>query len=175
MTNSYNNLIYDRITKESKDSVYPEIDKAWLAGNFRKTAWCLEFRLLMLRTFLDIYRNPMYMRGRIAQMIFSGLLAISIFWNLGHDRAGIESKIKVLFHILVNQTMMSMFPVLMTFLNEREVFIREYANHTYGVLSYYFAKTVVELPFLASMSVLYALITYFGIGLEQELGVFLWF
>lgn len=115
------------------------------------------------------------MGARISQTIFSAMLALIIFWDLGYDRQGIENKIKVIFFIIIDQTMCTMFPVLMTFLNEREVFIREYANHTYGVISYYLAKTLVELPFLALMTVLYTSITYFGLGLEREFETFLWF
>lgn len=115
----------------------------------------------------------MYMKARIGQTIFSGLLALAIFWDLGYDQEGIESKIKVIYFITIDQTMNTMFPVLMTFLNEREVFIREYANHTYGCVSYYFAKSIVELPFLALMTVMYSFIVYFGFGLNSDFGVFL--
>jgi ABC-type multidrug transport system permease subunit len=146
-----------------------------LSSDFRKIGWGLEFWLVCRRTFLDIYRNPMYMKARIGQSIFSGLMALALFWNLGFDLDGITTKLKLMYFIVIDQTMMTMFPVLMVFLNEREVFIREYANHTYGVISYYLAKTFIELPFLGLMTILYSTVLYFGVGFDTSFEAYFWF
>jgi ATP-binding cassette, subfamily G (WHITE), eye pigment precursor transporter len=177
--NSSSSQIIVKRTGSRSDSLVSfdksEFGRSLAESGFRKISWSIEFWVLMKRTFIDIYRNPMYMAARIGQTIMSGLLALALFWNLGYDLKGIENKIRFIYFVAIDQTMMTMFPVLMVFLNERDVFIREYANHTYGCLSYYLAKTFVELPFLAFMSAMYATIVYFGVGLQATLENFLWF
>ena len=128
----------------------------------------------MKRTGMDIYRNPMYMKMRIGQTIFTALLVLSLFFDLGSDSQGIRDKVGMLYFVSIDQYMVTMMTVLMVFLNERDVFIREYANKTYGITSYYMAKTLVEMPFLLAMPVLHGSIFYFGVGLTHTLSQFLW-
>lgn len=53
---------------------------------------------------------------------------------------------------------------ILTFQNERPVFLREQANHMYSVSSYYFAKILVETPIFSIVPMLFAVIFYFKTG-----------
>jgi hypothetical protein len=76
-----------------------------------------------------------------------GVMICVIFWQLDDSPTGIADKGGAMFFISINQVMMSMFSVLLTFSAEREVFLREYSNRTYGIIAYYTSKSIVEIPF----------------------------
>jgi len=57
-------------------------------------------------------------------------------------------------------------PVLLTFPSERPVFLREYAANQYGAVSYFVAKTLVELPVIMVSAFLQFLISYPMMGLQ---------
>lgn len=61
--------------------------------------------------------------------------------------------------------MMNLMGTILTFQNERPVFLREQANKMYTVAAYYLAKIVIETPVLALTPMLFSVIVYFKIGL----------
>ena len=73
--------------------------------------------------------------------------ALSLFWNLSSDYSGISNKTGAIMFIAINQVMTAIFSTLMNFLNEKEVFYREYANKSYDVFAYFASKSIVELPY----------------------------
>jgi len=46
--------------------------------------------------------------------------------------------------------------VLLLFIEEKPVFLREYASKTYGVWSYYISKSIVEAPFEIALPIITA-------------------
>ena len=124
---------------------------------------------LIKRITVGQFRNPLYFRARMFQTIFIALLCLSIFWKLGFDREGARGKMGLFFFFCTNQTFAPMFGVLLAFLGERKLFLREYANKTYGVVPYYIAKTVIEAPFLILMPIIFTQIVYYGTGLTIDL------
>lgn len=59
-------------------------------------------------------------------------------------------------------------PVLLTFPQERPVFLREYAAGQYGVVAYFVSKTIIELPVILLSSALQFLVCYWIMGLKGE-------
>jgi hypothetical protein len=70
-----------------------------------------------------------------------------VFWDLGTDQTGIRGKAGFTFFVGILMFMSTMMSVLLMFIIERPVFLREYASKTYGITSYFIAKAVVETPF----------------------------
>lgn len=68
---------------------------------------------------------------------------------MGEDTEGIEGKGGYSFFLSINQIMTALFSVLLTFLSERPVFLREYANKMYGIWPYFISKSLIEIPFQA--------------------------
>jgi len=95
-----------------------------------------------------------------------GLLCLALFHDqYGQDTPTIRSLIGGLFFIAINQTMMTLMGTILTFQNERPVFLREQANKMYSVTAYYVAKILIETPILAFTPMLFSVIVYFKIGL----------
>jgi ABC-2 type transporter len=61
--------------------------------------------------------------------------------------------------------MQNMMGTILTFQEERPVFLREQANKMYTVAAYYIAKVAVETPILSLTPMIFAVIVYFKIGL----------
>ena len=60
----------------------------------------------------------------------------------------------------------------LAFSPERPVFLREQANKMYGVLPYFVAKILSDLPSFIWPPTIFALITFFGVGFTNEEGNF---
>ena len=172
LTSEYEKSLKPRIEAEDSDIKLVDITGSVLGSTFRSSNWLTEWWYLTKRTFMNQIRSPLYLRARIFSTLFMAFLVLSIFWDLGTDEEGIRGKIGLFFFFCTNQIFSAMFGVLMAFLNEREIFLREYSNRTYGVLSYFLAKNFVELPFLAIMPVIFSAITYFGVGLTEDIEKF---
>jgi len=52
-----------------------------------------------------------------------------------------------MYFITMNNMMGGLFSTLLTFQAEREVFLREYGDKTYGILPYFLTKSIIEIPF----------------------------
>ena len=112
-----------------------------------------------------IKHNPGHGRIQIGQTIFIGLIGLALFHDQ-YEFSKIRSLISSLFFIVVNLTMSNMFGTILTFQNERPVFLREQANKMYSVSAYYMAKIVAEIPILTFTPMLFSCIIYFKIGLS---------
>lgn len=134
------------------------------------------------RSILNQKRNPILMKGRIGQSIFLGLLSgLVYFGQQGEDPFNmrtIQNITGALFFLTTNMFMGSFQPVILTFSEERLVFLKEVNGRLYGVLAYYLGKTIPELFIQVLAPVLMGILSYFIIGLntnshEQPLTFFL--
>ncbi len=121
-------------------------------------------KLLLWRNRQGVKRHPGHGRIKIGQTIFIGLLCLALFHDQ-YDYSEARSLIASLFFICVNQTMMNMMGTILTFQEERPVFLREQANKMYKVSPYYMAKILIEAPLFAFTPMLFTVIVYFKIGL----------
>jgi len=64
--------------------------------------------------------------------------------------------------------MTSVLSVLLLFIVERPVFLREYANKTYGTTTYFVSKTLIEIPFQFIFPVVFSAIIYFAVGMTVD-------
>jgi len=71
--------------------------------------------------------------------------------------------------------MTPVFSVLLLFIVERPVFLREYANKTYGTTTYFVSKSLTEIPFQLIFPSAFSIIIYFATGMTAEFGRFLIF
>jgi ATP-binding cassette, subfamily G (WHITE), eye pigment precursor transporter len=109
---------------------------------------------------------------RVVQTFVMIVLMDLVFWDMGNDEEGIQGKAGFAFFISINQIFMSLFSVLLLFLVERPVFLREYAGKMYGVMSYFISKSVIEIPFQLIFPFILAVCVYFAVGMTADAGRF---
>lgn len=63
-------------------------------------------------------------------------------------------------------------PALLSFPEERPVFLREYSTNHYGVLPYFMSRLTVEVVVTAIQILVQVVITYFMVGFSSNFGLF---
>lgn len=163
------------IAKQDKAITYEEVTEQRLSENSKSAPLWREMCLLIQRTAKNLVRNPMSTRIRVIQTIVMIVLCILVFYDMGEDDEGVAGKGGFAFFISINQVMTSLFSVLLLFLIERPVFLREYAGKLYGVFSYFTSKSVIEVPFQVIFPFVTAVCVYFAVGFTADAGRFFLF
>ena len=147
LVQGYTDHINDQILNENAMIVHDEVTKDLLRGGREKASVFMEFGYLLNRTFKNVHRNPASTRLRVIQTIAMILLMNLVFWDLGTSDKDVENKIGFCFFLTITQIYNPMQSILLLFIQERPVFLREYASKSYGIFSYYISKSAIETPF----------------------------
>lgn len=106
-----------------------------------------QMEYVMRRMAKTFYRLPKYNMGRLLMLIVFALLNGFTFFRLGHTLVDMQSRVFVVFQILVMAPLLcnTVQPRLQT---ERQWFFREQAGKYYGWKPFAVSIIVVELPFI---------------------------
>ncbi|XP_043827418.1 broad substrate specificity ATP-binding cassette transporter ABCG2 isoform X2 [Dromiciops gliroides] len=175
LAENYINSTYFKETKAELDTLSVGLQKM-KATPFSEityiTSFCHQLKWVCKRSFKNLLRSP---QASIAQVIitaFLGLVVGAIFFGLKNDPTGIQNRAGVLFFLTNNQCFSSVSAVELLVV-EKKLFIHEYVGGYYRVSSYFFAKVLSDLlPMRMLPSIIFTCITYFMLGLKQEVGAF---
>ncbi|XP_021891749.1 ABC transporter G family member 31 [Carica papaya] len=129
-----------------------------------------QFLICLWKQNLVYWRSPQYNVVRICFTTVSALIIGSVFWDIGSERGSTRSLLMVmgalysscLFLGVSNAS--SVQPIVSI---ERTVFYREKAAGMYSPIPYALAQGLVEIPYIATQTILYGIITYFMINFER--------
>lgn len=95
---------------------------------------------------------------------------------ISYSRLPLSQNLNSQFGALIMVIMMSMFgtaqPALLSFPQERPVFLREYSTNHYSVFSYFLARLTMEAFITALQILVQAVITYFLISFQADFWIF---
>jgi ABC-type multidrug transport system ATPase subunit/ABC-type multidrug transport system permease subunit len=131
--------------------------------------------VLTRRTARNVYRDKGRVIARVVSATVVGALFGFIFYQRGYTLEDIQNRTGILFLICTNQAFGGLFAVLTTFLEEREIFLKERSLAYYRVLPYFLAKSIAEFP-LSLAPLLFGIVLYWIVGLNPDLdrfGIFL--
>ncbi|KAA0198904.1 hypothetical protein HAZT_HAZT004839 [Hyalella azteca] len=131
-----------------------------------KASWTSQFSAVLVRSTLEILRDPTQLRIKIIQTIMIALLLGLIFLDQENDQAGAKNCISVLFLLLTNMTFQNTFGVVNLFATEVEIFTREHENGMYRSDVFFIAKNVAEIPMAVLQPVLFVGVIYYMVGLN---------
>lgn len=80
-----------------------------------------------------------------------------------------------LYFVAVNTFMSNIMNTILVFQSERPVFLREQANHMYGVFSYFMAKTLTDIPIMILTPMITTVLLYFVLNLSLSVENFFGF
>jgi ATP-binding cassette subfamily G (WHITE) protein 2 (SNQ2) len=112
-------------------------------------------------------RDPDYIGGRIFSNVFVALIVGTLFYQMVPDQKGLLSRGGLLFLIVLN-TFFSSQAMIPINIKARETYFREVSSNMYSALSYYLARTLADLPFVALQTFLFCTIIYWFSGLTDD-------
>ncbi|GAB4848252.1 ATP-binding cassette sub- G member 5 [Ancistrocladus abbreviatus] len=134
----------------------------------------LETLILSHRFAKNIFRTKELFGCRTLQMLVSGLVLGSIFYNLRDDLEGAVERVG-LFAFILTFLLSCTTEALPIFLQEREILMKETSSGSYRVSSYVIANALVYLPFLLILAILFSVPVYWLAGLNHSFIAFLHF
>ncbi|KAK3770915.1 hypothetical protein RRG08_036514 [Elysia crispata] len=154
----YDHVVLDQVTGESRYT----------------SSFITQARNLFWRAWICQFRDPMIFYVRSAQVLVVALLLSSIYFDTDVDQKGIININGALFLLNMNFCGTNLFAVLTAFPLEMNIVKREFGSGLYLSSTYFFMKSLAELPVFLLSSVLFMSITYWTIGLKDSFEAFLW-
>ncbi|XP_076902867.1 ABC transporter G family member 5-like [Bidens hawaiensis] len=130
--------------------------------------------ILTHRFWKNISRTKELFACRTLQMLVSGLILGSIFYNLDMDLIGAQERVG-LFAFILTFLLSTTVEALPVFLQEKEILMKETSCGSYRVSSYAIANGLVYLPFLLILAILFGTPLYWLVGLNPNFFAFSWF
>ncbi|GAB2260259.1 hypothetical protein Droror1_Dr00011114 [Drosera rotundifolia] len=133
-----------------------------------------ETMVLSHRFVKNILRTKEMFWCRTFQMLVSGLVLGSIFYHLDHDLQGALERAG-LFAFILTFLLSCSTEALPIFLQERQILMKETSSGCYRISSYAIANSLVYIPFLLVLAVLFTVPVYFLVGLNLSFKAFGYF
>ena len=151
-------------------SIFPEGDM----GRVRQHNILFEIMFLCSRFWKIIYRTKQLFLARTMQAIVGGFGLGSVYMRVRKDEGGVAERLG-LFAFSLSFLLSSTVEALPIYLQERRVLMKESSRGAYRISSYMIANTIVFLPFLFVVAVLFAVPVYFLVGLNPTVAAFAFF
>ncbi|KAF9672752.1 hypothetical protein SADUNF_Sadunf11G0077000 [Salix dunnii] len=135
-----------------------------------------EVLILGQRFCSNIFRTKQLFATRVIQALVAGLILGTIYLNTGKKtgQAALQTRIGF-FAFSLTFLLSSATEGLPIFLQERRILTRETSRGAYRVSSYVLSNTLVFLPFLLMVALLYSTPVYWLVGLRRAIDGFLYF
>ena len=133
-----------------------------------------EILALYNRFWKIIFRTRQLLLTNTLEALVVGLVLGTIYINIGFDKEGIEKRFG-LFAFTLTFLLSSTTETLPIFINERPILLRETSSGVYRLSSYLIANTLVFLPYLLVIAMIYSFSVYFLVGLCSSWQAFSFF
>ena len=123
---------------------------------------------LTKRTFIQQWRDPSYIYGKLFTAVIVGIFNGFTFYKLGDSIASLQSRLFTTFLIiLIPPTVVN--AVVPKFYQSRALWeAREYPSRIYGWFAFCTAQVITEIPTAVVSAVLYWLLWYYPTGLPRD-------
>uniref|UniRef100_A0A182YJX4 Uncharacterized protein n=2 Tax=Anopheles stephensi TaxID=30069 RepID=A0A182YJX4_ANOST len=129
-------------------------------AGFPTSGW-MQFWILLKRTMITIMRDQTLTQMRLLSHVIVGAIIGMIYYDIGNDASKIMSNAGCIFFTTMFTMFTAMMPTILTFPTEMAVFVREHLNYWYSLKSFYFAKTIADLPFQVLFTSVYVIVVYY--------------
>ncbi|KAL9669777.1 hypothetical protein QQ045_007326 [Rhodiola kirilowii] len=133
-------------------------------GRNNRSSRVHEVFLLYKRYWKIVFRTKQLLLTNTLEALVVGLVLGTIYIDIGYDKQGIEKRFG-LFAFTLTFLLSSTTETLPIFINERPILIRETSSGLYHLSSYLVANTLVFMPYLFAVALIYSVSVYFLVGL----------
>ncbi|RYH27453.1 ATP-binding cassette domain-containing protein [archaeon] len=134
-----------------------------------------KFGILYGRAWKQVTRDKPLNIARFASSVFSALLFGVIYFKLGKESSTAADRLGLLQVAAVNCAMTSLIKATTSFVTEKMVIKKERQRGSYGVIPYFMAKMLAEIPLSSFFPCLFGVIIYNMCGLNNAPGKLLSF
>lgn len=159
--------------KEVQDSEECSVDEGFIDHD-QYCSRSEEILALSSRFWKMMYRTKQLFAARTMQAIVGGLGLGSVYYHVRANEDGIAERLG-LFAFTLSFLLSSTVEALPIFLQERRVLMRETSRRMYRLSSYMVANTIVFIPFLLVVALLFAIPVYWLVGLNPSFNAFMFF
>ncbi|XP_074274697.1 ABC transporter G family member 21 [Silene latifolia] len=167
---SYKKNLYPRLKLEIQQSFkdhvlsnsntsYKSCEDQWT------TTWWEQFKVLLQRG-LKERKHESYSGLRIFQVMTISIISGLLWWQ--SDSSHIQDQVGLLFFFSIFWGFFPLFNAIFAFPQERPMLLRERASGMYRLSSYYFARTVGDLPMELVLPTIFVTISYYMGGLKPS-------
>ncbi|KAJ0043160.1 hypothetical protein Pint_17567 [Pistacia integerrima] len=175
LQDSYKSITPPPLPSSPKDSAFNSVSSDHEVKNIRyRSSRIQEICTLYNRSWKIIYRTRQLLLTNTLEALIVGLVLGTIYINMGYDKQGIEKRFG-LFAFTLTFLLSSTTETLPIFINERQILLRETSSGVYRLSSYLIANTLVFLPYLLAVAVIYSFSVYFLVGLCGSWQAFAYF
>ncbi|KAJ3646426.1 hypothetical protein Zmor_024014 [Zophobas morio] len=125
----------------------------------KNTSWD-QFKILLIRMWVQMWRNKSYLLLKVVLHIALGLLIGNMYIGIGEDGSKTIFNFGFYFNCIIYFMYIPMMPVLLSFPLEIQYLKREHFNKWYNLNSYFCALTVSTLPVQIVLGSLYITMVY---------------
>ncbi|XP_055801804.1 ABC transporter G family member 1-like [Solanum dulcamara] len=144
-----------------------------MVPSFANPIWT-EMAVLSKRSFTNSWRMPEIFAVRFGAVMLTGFILATIFWRLDNSPKGIQERLGFV-AFAVSTTFHSCADALPVFIHERYIFMRETAYNAYRRSSYCVSHALVSIPALIFLSIAFAALTFWAVGLDGGASGFLFY
>ncbi|MBA0634388.1 hypothetical protein Godav_022055 [Gossypium davidsonii] len=140
---------------------------------FANPLW-IEMMVIAKRSMTNSRRMPELFGIRLGAVVITGIILATMFWKLDNSPKGIQERLGF-FAFAMSTTFYTCAEAIPVFLQERYIFMRETAYNAYRRSSYVLAHSLISIPSLVILSMAFAAITFWAVGLAGGLSGFFFF
>ncbi|XP_049389742.1 ABC transporter G family member 21 [Solanum stenotomum] len=171
LISSYRKNIYPLLKEEINQSCNRSIRSSSTSRDDQwTTSWWLQFKVLLGRG-LKERKHEAYSGLRIFQVMSVSFLSGLLWWHCNTNH--IMDQVGLLFFFSIFWGFFPLFSAIFAFPQERPMLIRERSSGMYRLSSYYFARTVGDLPMELVLPTIFVTVTYWMGGLKPKFVTFI--
>ncbi|KAI3721350.1 hypothetical protein L2E82_32359 [Cichorium intybus] len=148
-------------------------NRSSMVPTFANPIWT-EMAVLSRRAFKNSWRTPELFMTRLGAVMVTGFILATVFWKLDNSPRGVRERLGF-FAFAMSTTFYTCADALPVFLQERFIFMRETAYNAYRRSSYVLSSSLVAIPSLIFLSLAFAIITFWAVGLDGGAKGFLFY
>ncbi|XP_051130177.1 ABC transporter G family member 20-like [Andrographis paniculata] len=141
--------------------------------NYPNPIW-KEMFIIANRSVTNSRRAPELFAARFGAVLITGIILATIFWKLDDSPKGVQERLGF-FAFAMSTTFYTCAEAIPIFLMERYIFMRETAYNAYRRSSYVISHAILSIPSIIVLSLTFAAITYWSVGLAGNTSGFLFY
>ena len=136
-----------------------------------RAPFLIAFRVLLHRSWVNFRRQPLLIAARVGQVLAFAVILAIYYTRLVYNQDSVQNRLGLIQEFTA-VLFIGMLNNIAVFVDERNIFFREFADRSYGTAPFFFSYLATEIVFEVFGCFLFAIICMFIIGMQSSAGLF---